>query len=352
MTIAIKKLLFIVVAASPLCLLAQQRSSVEVDSVVRTRDLPVHDPVMIRQGKTFYLFCTGFGISVWSSKDLNYWRKEAPVFSKPPQWAVNIISNFKGHTWAPDISFHNAQYYLYYAVSTFGKNTSAIGVATNKSLDPSSPDFKWIDHGSVIQSYAGKTNWNAIDPNLVEDDKQNAFLVFGSFWDGVKLVRLTKDLLHPAEAVSTIPTIASRKKHSSDKNDSTLDNHSKEVVDNAIEAPFIFKKKPYYYLFASIDYCCRGEQSTYKVIVGRSKNVRGPYVDERGLRLRAGGGTILVQGNDEWYGVGHNAVYTSEGMDYIIYHGYDAKDKGKSKLIIKKLRWNQDKWPVVEDISE
>ncbi len=83
--------------------------------------VPVHDPVMINEGSTFYLFCTGFGIAVWSSKDLQNWKKEEPVFGRAPQWAVDTIPNFKGHIWAPDISFHNGQYYLYYSVSAFGK---------------------------------------------------------------------------------------------------------------------------------------------------------------------------------------------------------------------------------------
>jgi arabinan endo-1,5-alpha-L-arabinosidase len=316
-----------------------------VGTIFPTREIPVHDPVMIKEKDRYYIFCTGFGISVWLSNDLKYWRKEAPVFSKALQWAADAIPNFKGHIWAPDINYHNGQYYLFYSVSAFGKNTSAIGLATNKTLDPSSPGFKWIDHGRVIQSYPGKTNWNAIDPNLIVDEKGNAFLSFGSFWDGLKLVKLTKDLLHPAGSPANIPTIASRKKNSSDENPLQLN-----AGDNAIEAPFIFKKGSYYYLFASIDYCCKGEQSTYKVIVGRSKNITGPYLDKEEKELRSGGGTILVQGNGEWYGTGHNGLCSSDGKDYIIYHGYDAKDKGRSKLIIKELKWNKDGWPLIVDL--
>lgn len=318
-------------------------------ALLPTRETPVHDPVMIKEKDSYYIFCTGFGISVWSSKDLKYWKKEAPVFLRAPQWVVDTIPNFKGHIWAPDISYHNGQYYLYYSVSAFGKNTSAIGVATNKTLDSSLPGFKWIDHGRVIQSYPGTTNWNAIDPNLVIDKKGNAFLVFGSFWDGIKLVRLTKDLLHPAESLSLIPTIASRKKSSADVNPPAVDNNPKDAGGNAIEAPFVFKKGSWYYLFASIDYCCKGEKSTYKVIVGRSKEVEGPYIDKNGTQLSSGGGTIIAQGNKDWYGVGHNAAYTFNGKDYMIYHGYDASDKGRSKLIVKEMKWDKDQWPTVVD---
>src|SRR3954454_11127705 len=112
----------------------------------------VHDPVIIRQDSTYYIFCTGWGISVYSSKDMRHWKQQSAVFAKAPEWALQTINGFRGHVWAPDISCHNGQYYLYYAVSAFGKNTSAIGVATNKTLDTASKDFKWMDHGKVIQS--------------------------------------------------------------------------------------------------------------------------------------------------------------------------------------------------------
>lgn len=344
------KVIFSILLAT-VCVAAQAQNIMPVGTVLPTRQTSVHDPVMIKEKDTYYLFCTGFGISVFSSKDLKNWRKEAPVFSKAPQWAVDTIPNFRGHIWAPDISYHNGQYYLYYSVSAFGKNTSAIGVATNKTLDSSSEDFKWIDHGRVLQSYPGKTNWNAIDPNLVIDKKGNPFLVFGSFWDGIKMVRLTKDLLQPAESLSTIPTIASRKTSSSDDNPPAVDNNPKDAGGNAIEAPFVFKKGSYYYLFVSIDYCCKGEKSTYKVVVGRSKNVEGPYLDKEGKELRRDGGTMIVQGDKDWYGAGHNAAYTFQGKDYTIYHGYDAQDKGRSKLIVKQMKWDSDGWPYIQDID-
>ena len=341
-----KKIFCLLVVAVSLSSFAQ--GPLAIGTVLPTRQVTVHDPVMIREGDTYYLFCTGFGIALWSSKDLQSWKKEAPVFANAPQWAVDTIPGFKGHIWAPDISYHNGQYYLYYSVSAFGKNTSAIGVATNKTLDPSSPEFKWEDHGRVIQSYPGKTNWNAIDPNLVTDEKGTPYLVFGSFWDGLKLVKLTGDLLHPAEDVSKIPTVASRKKTSSDANPPAVDNNPVDAGGNAIEAPFIFKKGPYYYFFSSIDYFCKGEKSTYKVIIGRSKKLAGPYLDKSGAALRSGGGTILLQGNKDWHGVGHNGICSADGKDYILYHGYDAADGGKSKLLIQELKWDGEGWPVTD----
>jgi arabinan endo-1,5-alpha-L-arabinosidase len=338
--------LFCLVAAS-FHVVAQPQPSLPVGTVLPTRQVPVHDPVMIKEDNRFYLFCTGFGIAVWSSNDLQTWRKEAPVFSKAPQWAVDTIPGFKGHIWAPDISRHNGLYYLYYSVSAFGKNTSAIGVATAKTLDSSSKDFGWTDHGRVIQSYPKKTNWNAIDPNLILDEKAVPYLAFGSFWDGLKLVTLTTDLLRPAQDLESIPTVASRKKEASDINPPAVDSNPVDAGGNAIEAPFIYRKGEYYYFFASIDYCCKGEKSTYKMIIGRSKKLEGPYLDKDGVELRRGGGTILLQGNKDWHGVGHNGVCTADGKDFIVYHGYDAADKGKSKLFVDELNWDEKNWPFI-----
>ena len=306
-----------------------------------------HDPVMIKQNNTYYVFCTGFGITVLSSTDMKNWKTEKPVFAKGPQWAVDSIPEFKGHIWAPDISKHNGEYYLYYSVSAFGKNTSCIGLATNKTLDPKSPDFKWVDHGKVIQSIPGVTNWNAIDPNLIVDEKGIPYLAFGSFWDGIKLVKLSPDAKSVDEDIRFIPTIASRKTDPGMANPPAINNNPVDAGGNSIEAPFIFKKQKYYYLFASIDYCCKGVNSTYKMIVGRSKKVTGPYIDKAGVPMYKGGGTIVLQGDKDWYGVGHNAVVSFNGTEYLVYHGYDAHDDGKPKLRIDKLKWTKSGWPVV-----
>ncbi len=299
------------------------------------KNVSVHDPVLIKENSVYYLFSSGNGVKVQSSIDLQNWKVEKAVFTQPPSWAVKLVPGFKGHIWAPDISYHNKLYYLYYSVSTFGKNSSAIGVATNETLDPSSPNFKWVDHGKVIQSISGKNHWNAIDPNIITDENGKNWMAFGSFWDGIKLVELTKDLLHVDIQSRDITTIASHKKLGASG-------------DNAIEAPFIFRKSGYYYLFASVDYCCKGENSTYKMIFGRSKIVAGPYLDQANVPLSDGGGTILLTGDKDWHGVGHNAVYHTKGEDYLVFHGYDAHDSGKSKLRLLKLKWKNG-WPSIKN---
>ncbi|MBF9252835.1 arabinan endo-1,5-alpha-L-arabinosidase [Pontibacter sp. 172403-2] len=310
-----------------------------VTSAQNKQQISVHDPVMIRQDSTYYLFCTGRGIAVWSSEDMVNWEREDAVFANPPAWATEVVPDFKNHIWAPDISYHNGQYYLYYSVSAFGKNTSAIGVATNKTLHPSDPDFKWVDHGIVVQSVPGRDMWNAIDPNLVLDEQGQPWLAFGSFWEGLKLVKLKQKMLSIADDPQEWHTLVKR-----DRSD-TLD--ARDPGNGAVEAPFIYKKGNYYYLFASFDYCCRGPESTYKMVVGRSDKVTGPYVDKEGKKMTRGGGTLLLEGDKNWYGVGHNAVCNFNGQDYLIFHAYDAADKGKPKLRIEKLSWDKNGWPIV-----
>src|ERR1700730_2679035 len=129
---------------------------------------PIHDPSMIREGNTYYLFATNrFAqklLPMFCSADLRHWKFCGNVFDKVPDWALKEIPNARG-IWAPDISHVRDEYRLYYAVSTFGSNRSVIGLITNKTLNPNSPDYHWVDQGKVVGSTAAD-DWNAIDPNL------------------------------------------------------------------------------------------------------------------------------------------------------------------------------------------
>lgn len=305
-------------------------------------DKPItHDPVVAKQGDTYYLFCTGPGITTFTSKDLKTWTQGDPVFAESPIWAKDVAPGFNGHIWAPDITLHNGTYYLYYSISAFGKNTSAIGLVTNKTLNPKDENFKWEDQGIVIQSVPNRDMWNAIDPNLIFDEDGTPWLSFGSFWSGLKVVKLEDDLKTIAQPEEWFP-IASRER--------SPNLPDADAGDAALEGPFIFKKGDYYYQFLSWDYCCRGEESTYKLVVGRSKTVTGPYVDKDGKKLTEGGGSLVIEGNKNWYGVGHNSVFTFDGKDYTFMHGYDASDKGLPKLIVKEVTW-VDGWPTVEPMD-
>lgn len=311
-----------------------------MESIVYAQNIRVHDPVAIKQNDTYYLFCTGRGISSFSSTDLKNWTKEPTVFPEKPIWADAVVSDFKNHIWAPDISFHNNTYYLYYSVSAFAKNTSAIGLTTNKTLNPNDENYKWEDQGIVIQSVPNRDLWNAIDPNLIFDENNTPWLSFGSFWDGLKMVKLSEDLKTVAQPQEW-HTIARRER--------SFDLEDSDPGDAALEAPFIFRKGEWFYQFLSWDLCCRGEKSTYKVVVGRSKKAIGPYIDRDGKSLNNGGGTLIIEGNKNWYGAGHNSTYTFDGKDYIIFHAYDANDNGSPKLKISELLWDNDGWPSLKE---
>lgn len=307
-------------------------------------DVRVHDPVMIEQDGTYYLFSTGRGVAVWTSNDMRAWERRDPVFEEAPAWTDRVVPDFRNHIWAPDVAFHDGTYYLYYSVSSFGKNTSAIGVATNTTLDPSDPAYEWVDRGPVVRSVPGRDMWNAIDPNLAFDEEGTPWLAFGSFWRGLKLVRMNDnltELAHPQEW----HTVAARHRYwKLDERDAG------DALNGAIEAPFIFKKDGYYYLFVSWDRCCRGEESTYKIVVGRSRDITGPYVDRLGQKMVHGGGSLVVkgiEGSERWAAFGHNSAYTFDGTDYLVFHAYDVTDEGRSKLIVREIEWDDEGWPVV-----
>ncbi|WP_435131802.1 arabinan endo-1,5-alpha-L-arabinosidase [Formosa sp. A9] len=313
---------------------------VSLKAFAQTTKPITHDPVVAKQGDTYYLFCTGPGITSFTSKDLKTWTKAKQVFAESPKWAKDVAPGFNGHIWAPDISFHKGMYYLYYSISAFGKNTSAIGLVTNKTLNPNDKNYKWEDQGIIIQSIPNRDNWNAIDPNLIFDEQGTPWMAFGSFWGGLKMVKMASDLKSIATP-EVWHTIARRER--------SFDIEDSDAGDAALEGPFIFKKGEYYYQFLSWDYCCRAENSTYKVVVGRSKTVTGPYVDKDGTPLNAGGGTLVLEGNSKWYGAGHNSVYTFDDKDYIFFHGYDASDKGLPKLRVSELKWDNNLWPSLKD---
>jgi arabinan endo-1,5-alpha-L-arabinosidase len=328
----------------------QQRPPLVIGEIVTNPT--VHDPVMAKEGDTYYIYFTGSGS--WSSKDMVHWKREKPVFDNTnrPAYLAGLGFTRPGY-WAPDIEYFNGQWYLYYSNSAFGKNTSVIGVATNKTLDPASADYKWVDHGKIIQSFPGKTNWNAIDPNMAVDKKTgDPYLVFGSFWHGIQLFKLSKDGFSLANPKDTLAnhTVASRMTDPSAPNPPSIGTHPVDAGGNAIEGPFIFQKGKYFYLFVSWDYCCSAKNSDYKLAVGRATKITGPFFDKKGVDMAKGGGLLLKEGDGkEFYGLGHSGTYTFDGVDYLIYHGYSVADNAASKLVIEKLNWDKDGWPVIGD---
>jgi len=307
---------------------------------VRSVQVSIHDPALIKEGDTYYLFSSGPGITFYCSKDMKSWRLGGRVFPGDPAWARSVAPLFNGHVWAPDIIRHGGKFYLFYAVSSHGQNSSAIGVTVNRTLDPDSPDYHWDDRGIVLRSVPNRDLWNAIDPNVVFDEAGTPWLCFGSFWAGIKLVRLDLSLTKVAEPQEWY-SIAKRERSV------LVDDRRPGPAE--IEGPFIFKKGDYYYLFVSWGLCCRGKDSTYRIMVGRSKNIRGPYLDREGKSMAEGGGTLVLAGNADWAGPGHNSAYTIDGKDYIVFHAYEVADGGLQKLKIAEINWDDQGWPVVDE---
>ncbi len=292
---------------------------------------PIHDPTIIRQGKTYYVFATNRFAEkltpIFCSQDLSQWKFCAHVFDAVPEWALKEIPGARG-IWAPDISYVNGKYLLYYSVSTFGSNQSAIGLITNRTLDPNSPNYRWVDEGMVIRS-TREDDWNAIDPNLIIDDSGNMWLALGSFWGGIKMRRLDPKTGKLSPNDTTLYSLASRR----------------PLDPPAIEAPAIVRHEKYYYLFVSFDFCCRGKNSSYKIMVGRSKKITGPYLDHTGKPLLAGGGTLLMSGSDTWRGPGGQSILLDAVADLLVFHSYNVTT-GKPSLQISTIIW-EDGWPQV-----
>lgn len=303
------------------------------------KPVSVHDPVLAKEGGKYYLYSTGPGITFYSSADMRNWKEEGRVFQNDPVWARRAAPSFNGHIWAPDIYTHKGKHYLYYSVSGFGKNTSGIGVTTNTTLDPAAPGYQWQDQGMVLQSVPGRDNWNAIDANVVDDDKGQAWMSFGSFWSGIKLVKLDDSRTRLAEPQQW-HAIASRSRPADTPDD--------KAGPAEIEGPHILKKNGWYYLFVSWGLCCKKAESTYHVVVGRSKQVTGPYLDRDGKDMNAGGGSLVIAGNARWKGVGHNSAYTIDGKDLMVLHAYETADDYLQKLKIIDIAWDKDGWPAVD----
>lgn len=289
----------------------------------------VHDPVIAHEGDKYYVFHTGSRIPFICSPDKVTWEFCGRIFEDNPDWTREVNKDLVD-IWAPDISFYNDRWHLYYAVSTFGSQNSAIGLATNATLDPNSPDYAWEDHGIVLRSKPGD-RWNAIDPNLVLDENGVPWLSWGSFWQGL--------WMHKIDASTGMFDTKDDKMYPLANRSAGPDNST------AIEAPFIVQYDNKWYLFASFDQCCQGVSSTYNVRVGRSDKITGPYLDRDGVDMAKGGGTRILSEYGQWKGPGHNGMLIEDGIYWMVYHAYDANQIGVPKLRIESIAWDDAGWP-------
>lgn len=285
-----------------------------------TGDVTTHDPSLIKASGTYYLFSTGTGLPVTSSTDRTAFAADGSALPNGTPWASAYAGGSTTALWAPDISYHGGKYLLYFAASSFGSNTSAIGLATSTSGKPGT----FTDQGKVYTS-SSSSDYNAIDPSLIVDPSGKWWLVFGSWWTGIKLIQIDPSTGKQLAGNTTRYSLAS--------------------ASGGIEGAYLFYHSGYYYLFTSRGLCCKGVNSTYWIAVGRSASITGPYTDESGTALLSGGGTEILGTHGNYIGPGGESVYVDTDHTLLVYHYYDGADNGNPKLGINYLGFNSAGWP-------
>lgn len=292
-----------------------------------TGTLSAHDPsTMIQCNGRYYIFTTGRGIPIRVSIDKFRWSSGGTIFpvGSAPGWTTNAVPLFDGTFWAPDVVYVNGRYLVYYSVSSWGSQVSAIGLVSSPTLDPSQPGYGWTDHGPVIQSRVGDP-YNCIDPGLFLDETGRLWMVFGSYWQGIYIVELDPQSgmrMRPQE-----PPI-------------------RLAYNEQIEAAYLYRRGPYYYLFVNWGTCCAGIDSTYQIRVGRSPSPLGPFRDRNGGNLLQRGGHVFLESSGRYVGPGHAAIYREGENDWLTFHYYDALENGAAKLGMTRLDWTADGWPA------
>ncbi|MGW7520779.1 arabinan endo-1,5-alpha-L-arabinosidase [Streptomyces sp. NPDC054796] len=284
---------------------------------VVTGDIGIHDPSMAKVGSGYVLYGSNNRLDARTSPDRTAFKNAGSAFSQPLSWWGTYSP--ERSPWAPDITKVGSTYYMYYAVSSFGSNKSAIGLATSSTGAPGS----FSDKG-IVYSTSTSSDHNAIDPDLLVDSDGRWWMTFGSWWTGIKVMEL-----NPATGKrlnSSMAGVAS--------------------ASGGIEGPTMVKNGGYYYLFSSYGKCCAGTSSTYSIRVGRSTKPTGPFTDRSGKALTAGGGTPVLETHDRIIGPGGQDVLHDSDGDLLVYHYYDGNDNGTPKLGVNLMSWSGG-WPTV-----
>jgi arabinan endo-1,5-alpha-L-arabinosidase len=290
-------------------------------------DLAVTDPSMFLWQGTYYVFSTGFtnpsgvGVDLRSSKDRKTFKLEAPVLSPNPPWVERKLAKVTS-LWSPCVAAWGGVIHLYYAASWFGADRGCIGHATATSVETG-----FIDDGEpVICSNIDTTDpFVAIDPGVILDEAGNPWMTFGSWADGINMLALDRNGKRLDEPQNLPFVVAARAPD--------------EPV--AIQAASLYHWRDYYYLFVSYD-----GSPDHILRVGRSKNVKGPYVDDTGKRMVDGGSKLLLKNDDQstFTGPGSNMVFEDVNERVNVYHAYNAT--GDVVLRIGQLFFDNDGWPV------
>ena len=314
----------LITSALTLCVLAPLQPNHAPKTLLTGDTAWVHDPSRaIECDGKFYLYTTGDLIPSRVSSDGFHWQKGPPALTSLPSWLQARVPLAKGsHVWAPDVIKVGDEYWLFYSYSTFGSKTSAIGLLTSATLDPQNPNYKWKDKGLVVAT-DGTQDYNAIDPAPLLTDKGELWLSFGSWWSGIRVVQLdikTGQPIGPMSRVAAGQPIGP-------------------------EAPYLHQRGDYFYLFENEGYCCRGMNSTYRIMVGRSRRPNGPFLDRAGRNLAHGGGSVFMETQGALIGPGHVGIVSRAGRDWVTYHFYDGQSNGVPTLGMRDLAWDAQNWP-------
>jgi arabinan endo-1,5-alpha-L-arabinosidase len=300
-------------------------------------DTGIHDPTWVEVDGVQVAFGTGVeraadggAIRVKTAPDGLVWTDAGSIGQGVPDWVEPTIGSVPPNIWAPHAFVRGERIYLYYAVSTFGVNVSALGLMTHDALDPADPTAGWVDRGVVLTS-SRSDNFNAIDAARIDTPDGKAWLSFGSWWDGIKMREIDPESGKLIEGNDTLYSLASR-------------------GGGAIEAPSILAHDGKYYLFVSFDLCCRGVASTYNIRVGRADAVTGPYLDRDGKPMMEGGGTLVLAAANDFRGPGGQEAFATPEGDILVFHYYSIKAGGAPRLQIAPIRWTDDGWPEVDPL--
>ena len=291
-----------------------------LEGTVRT-----HDPsTVITCDGHYYVYGTGRGISVLTSSNGFDWERGGRVFDRIPDSVLAYVPKNDGQgVWAPDVIQLSGQYYLYYAVSSWGSFVSAVGLVTSPTLNPKSPDYHWTDRGMVVHSGEGEA-LNAIDPGVCLAPDGTLWICYGSYHGAIQLVELD-------------PKTGLRR----------ATNSPVYIIATESEASDIIYHDGYYYLFVNHGSCCSGDRSTYNIRVGRSPKITGPYLDRHGDDLVQGGGTLFLAAAGRHIGPGHFGRLIVDGVEkFSCHYEADLDLGGRSVLDLRPLLWTPDGWPL------
>ncbi|HWB32681.1 MAG TPA: family 43 glycosylhydrolase [Acidobacteriaceae bacterium] len=305
----------------------------------------VHDPsTVVRWKGRYWVFSTGRGAPFYSSPDGATWTREGSVWEQIPEDVHAAVPKNNGvDVWAPDVIRMNGEFYLYYAVSSWGSFQSVVALATNPTLDPKDPDYKWTDRGVVVSS-TGTDDLNAIDPGVMKGPDGRLWICYGSYHGSIRVTELDPKTGLAKEPGKLGAAIATARES---------------------EASDLIYRDGYYYLFVNHNSCCKGKNSEYNIRVGRAKDVLGPYVDKHGRTMAEGGGSLFLAAHDYRIGPGHfgrvvdydsgdendveagSEIYGAERFS--VHYEADTTRGNRSVLDMRPLLWSTDGWPVAGD---